>query len=183
MLWAAVATLSTCAPHARLPTQPDSTLGCAVTQFPLSQSGWHRSSSSASVLARWPSQDQLSYAIRSALAVLKESRPLMTVSQARDTLGRMGSTPLQLPRGVSSTSTLSRTVSSTWSVPRSYQPSAQSCSGAKRTTLLVPGRSTQTQDSVEVSEDPFQVSSSVPGCSVLLRAPHTHRLGEGGCVD
>ena len=212
-------------------------------------------SSSASVLARWPSQNQLSYALRSALAVLKEvrttravlppassqawaavpvpwtsqtrhsatfgvsvpprgpgfstlpsrsfarsdhargfqavatldsavsSRPLMTVSQARDTLRRVGSTSLQLPRGVSSTSTLSRTVSSSWSVPRSYQPSAQSCSGARSTTLSVPGRSTQRPDSVEVSEDPFQVSSSVPGCSVLLRAPHTHRLGEEGCVD
>ena len=43
----------------------------------------------------------------------------------------------------------------------------------------VPGCSTQRPDSVEVSEDPFKVSSSVPGCSVLLRAPHTHRLGEG----
>ena len=43
----------------------------------------------------------------------------------------------------------------------------------------VPGCSTQRPDSVEVSEDPFKVSSSVPGCSVLLCAPHTHRLGEG----
>ena len=94
-----------------------------------------------------------------------------------------GSTSLKLPRGVSLTSTLFRTVSGSWSVPRSYQPSAQSCSGARSTTLSVPGRSTQRPDSVKVSEDPFQVSSSVPGCSVLLRAPHTHRLGEGGCVD
>ena len=36
-------------------------------------------SSSASVLARWPSQNQLSYALRSALAVLKEVRTTRAV--------------------------------------------------------------------------------------------------------
>ena len=41
------------------------------------------------------------------------SRPLMTVSQARDTLRWVGATPLQFSGGVSSTPT----PSSTWTVP------------------------------------------------------------------
>ena len=85
------------------------------------------------------------------------STPPMTVSQARDILRRVGSTPLKLPRCVSSSSALSRTASSSWSIPRSSQPSTQSCSSARSTTLSVPSRPTQRPGSVEVSEDPFQL--------------------------
>ena len=68
------------------------------------------------------------------------SRPLMTVSQARDTLRWVGATPLQFSRGVSSTPTPSSTVSSTWTVPRSSQTTAPSCSHAG-STGPVPGSS------------------------------------------
>ena len=83
------------------------------------------------------------------------NRPLMTVSQARDTLRWVGATPLQFSRGVSSTSS----PSSTWTVSRRSQTTAPSCSidGSAR---LVPG-SSQTRG---LSCSGARSTGPVPGC-------------------
>ena len=88
------------------------------------------------------------------------SRSFLTVSQARDALRRVVSTPLKLPRGARLASTPSRPVSSSCSGTRSSRPSASSCSGPRSATVSAfssPGPSTQRTSSVEVSEEPFQL--------------------------
>ena len=88
------------------------------------------------------------------------NRPPLTVSQARDALRKVVSTPLKLPRGARLSSTPSRPVSSSCSGSRSSQTRASSCSGARSATLSAvssPGPSTQGTSSLEVSEEPFQL--------------------------
>ena len=89
------------------------------------------------------------------------SRPPLTVSQARDALRTVVSTPFKSPRGARlSSSTSSRPGSSSCSGPRYSRPSSSSCLGprsSRGSPISSPGSSTPSASSVEVSEEAFQL--------------------------
>ena len=110
------------------------------------------------------------------------SRPPLTVSQARDALRTVVSTPFKSPRGSRLSSTYSRPGSSLCSGTRLARPSSSSCPGsrsARDSAISSPGSSTSSKSSVEVSEEPFQLQNqfgAVSSAAYFSYACHKHQV-------